>query len=266
MNGRSDKPYGKGKMLLSYLHYRLFAPHRKGHDVHSPFMYEMVREVFSRQKPDELARNISDWHRALGNERKVLITDNPEGQHTKKEKAQVLKNRISVRPGYGHVLYRISKKYRPSTIVELGTGLGISTAYLAAGNPGATVYTIEGNRSRHEFAKRVLGELFQERVRCIHSDFDDWLLKFENPGHPLLVYIDGNHSYDATMRYFLHFARFAREDTIMIFDDIHWSPGMEKAWKDILRWPELSLSVNIFFMGVVLFRKGIARQDFLVNY
>lgn len=253
-------------MFFSYLHYRFFAPHRKGRDVHSPFMYEMVREVFSRQKPDELAKNISDWHKTIGNEGYILATDTPEGEDMKKENVQVLKKRISVRPGYGLVLYRLSKKYRPSAIVELGTGLGISTAYLAAGNPEATVYTVEGNRLRHEFAKRALGERFQDRVRCIHADFDDWLQNFENPGHPLLVYIDGNHSYDSTLRYFLHFARFAREDTIMIFDDIHWSPGMEKAWKDILRWPEVSLSVNIFFMGVVLFRKGIARQDFLVNY
>ncbi len=167
----------------------------------------------------------------------------------------------------GQLLYRIARYYRPSVILELGTSLGISTAYLAAGNPQARVWTIEGAASVAEAARdnlQSLGLHVDQAVGNFDVVFGPIL---ERMGPVGLAFVDGNHRREPTLRYFNQLMEAAARPGILIFDDIHWSAGMEEAWEVIRKDPRVYLTVDLFFIGLVFLREEFkVKQEFVIRF
>ena len=83
--------------------------------------------------------------------------------------------------------------------------------------------------------------------------------------HYSLLYIDGNHTKEATLRYFQKLLPYTHNDSVMIFDDIHWSAEMEEAWEEIKKHPAVTVTIDTFFWGFVFFRKEQEKQDFVIR-
>lgn len=155
---------------------------------------------------------------------------------------------ISVNPVFGLFLYRIALRHKPHTIIELGTAFGISTMYLSAGNPDARVITVEANPQLASMASSAFVAYNFSNITVLNKTFEDSLQELR----PLisrgtLVFIDGNHTYEATMNYFSFFSGAG----ILVFDDIRWSYGMKKAWRTIRKSPRCRKAVDLFMMGIV---------------
>ena len=54
-------------------------------------------------------------------------------------------------------------------------------------------------------------------------------------------------------------------DSIFIFDDINWSKGMQEAWNKIKAHPQVSVSIDTFFWGMVFFRKEQVKEHFKIR-
>jgi predicted O-methyltransferase YrrM len=172
----------------------------------------------------------------------------------------------SVNNRYGRLLYRLARYYQPSRIIELGTAAGISTQYLATGNPKAEVITVEGNPNLAEVASRNFRINRIKNITVINSSFDDVLPQLANylgPGD--IVYIDGNHTAEATWRYYLAFAAKGR-NSILVFDDINWSRDMRSVWKKIRSHATQGIIVDLFHMGIYFNNLQSPRQIFRFNY
>ena len=130
------------------------------------------------------------------------------------------------------------------------------------------VFTIEGNKSSSEVAQNTLRESKVDNVFFFNGDFDDCLSQMmDNIMAPVLFFIDGNHTYEATMRYFNHVAHKAvLNKTIIVFDDIHWSEGMQRAWLEICADDRVATSVDLLRMGVVFFRSGCPKEHYIVRW
>jgi predicted O-methyltransferase YrrM len=155
---------------------------------------------------------------------------------------------ISVNPVFGLLLYRVVARNKPHTIIELGTAFGVSTMYLSSGNPDARVITVEANPQLATMASIAFETYNYGNITVLNKTFEDSLPELS----PLisagtLVFIDGNHTFEATMKYFSFFS----EAGILVFDDIVWSDGMKKAWRAIRRSPRCRKSIDLFRMGVV---------------
>ena len=79
------------------------------------------------------------------------------------------------------------------------------------------------------------------------------------------VFVDGNHQRDATLKYFEWCLPKVHKDTVLIFDDIYWSEGMKAAWNEIKAHPSVTVTINMFWIGLVFFKQGRAKEDFLVK-
>jgi predicted O-methyltransferase YrrM len=136
-------------------------------------------------------------------------------------------------------------------VIELGTALGISTTYLATGNANTPVITVEANSQLCDLASDHFSHSKLTNITLLNNHFDDVLpeLAAQTRGN-LLVFIDGNHTYDATMRYY-HFFSKLNNTAILVFDDIHWSAGIHKAWKEIQKSPDSGVTIDLFQMGIV---------------
>ncbi|HVF95668.1 MAG TPA: class I SAM-dependent methyltransferase [Flavisolibacter sp.] len=240
--------------------------------MHSPFVFQFILHVLNNHSNYQPQKEIEELRRQLQADKRVLeIEDLGAGSRTtstKKRSVQQLATSALKAPKYAQLLYRLVKHYQPQTIVELGTSLGITTGYLATANPSARLITIEGSSAVATVAKENLHRLQLPNVQLQQGNFDHLLpvLIHQLPSIDL-AYIDGNHRFAPTMDYFHQFLSKTCNNSILVFDDIHWSREMENAWNQIKQHPSVRCTVDIFFLGFVFFRREFkSKQHFTVRF
>lgn len=265
--------YSSFQIAIKYFHYWITASNGKGHGIHSPFVYQLVRNVFNnKQSTPELMDIEKIRKELLACDQMIEVEDFGAGSVSGLKQFRKIKDiaRYSLKsPKYARLLFHLARYINAENIVELGTSLGITTAYLAASNPNTKVISLEGAPAVAEFASVQFRKLQLQNISLVQGQFDESLDGYfvQNLFSYDLVYIDGNHTYEATLRYFHFFLPLINEHTVMVFDDIHWSEGMERAWEEIKRDPAVSLTIDIFFVGLVFFRKTqLIPQHFTIRY
>ncbi len=162
-------------------------------------------------------------------------------------------------------LYRFINFLNPNTVIELGTSVGLTSLYLAKAAPKATIYTIEGCENLTAFSNELIKTHHVKNIVSITGNFNDTLPKLLNSLTTVDVfYIDGNHSYEPTMRYFELALQKKNEQSVFIFDDINWSKSMQQAWREICTHPEVTLSLDFFFFGIIFFRKEHKQKEHFI--
>ena len=171
-----------------------------------------------------------------------------------------------ISPKRAELLFRIANYFQPNTILEIGTSLGLATSALALGNPKASITTLEGCPNTMAIAKNQLQLLNINNVELVITEFNSYLsnLKLETSNFKL-IYFDGNHSKKATLAYFELLLPTICNETLWIFDDIHWSSEMEEAWKIIKNHPKVSVTIDTFQWGLVFFRQEQPKEHFVIR-
>ena len=251
--------------------YYVTSGHKFGHRVHSPFVFELIQSVFR-------AKNSQSTFSKIEKRRKELLRDATEitiqdfGAGSKRNTSNTRKinyiARTSLSQGkYARLLYNLIQHFKPKTILELGTSLGISSAYMAYGNPDANVVSLEGSETIAEIARKTMHSCEIENVEIVVGNFDDTLAGVLSKLHPVdFAFVDGNHTKEATLRYFNQICEYRSSQTVMIFDDISWSEGMREAWNTIKDDKRVSISIDLCKFGIVFFRDGIVKQNFVIRY
>lgn len=256
-------------MILAYLKYLLQAS-RRGHGIHSPYLFELLEYLYNPGTDmSDLAR-IYKYRQELIRSRDIVIVEDlgagsKLGSPVSRSVSQIARY-ASVRRRYGWVLYLLARRFKPGYILELGTALGISSSCLGLGFPGATVTTVEGSESLVKLARKTLVDLRVENVEVLHSRFDKVLTELPGgiPGYDM-VFLDGHHLKEATLKYFDTLLDRCHEESVMILDDIHWSRGMNQAWKEIISRGEVKVSIDLYQLGILLFKPELSKQDFVVR-
>jgi len=169
---------------------------------------------------------------------------------------------------YAQLLYRIAKYYQPKTILELGTSFGITSSYLAAGNSNVKLFTIEGSSAIAGIAHKTFQKLGLNNIELTEGDFNNVLPSLLAKLNSIdFAFIDGNHRKEPTLDYFRQLLSHSNATTILIFDDIHWSKEMEEAWTEIQRSPRVTLTIDLFFIGIVFVNPDFKiKQDFVIRF
>ena len=257
--------------VKSYFKYLLKAKHYKGHGIHSPFMFELVSDVLWEKHPFYAFEQI-DGYRAelLRSDEVIEVTDLGAGSHklkSNKRKVADICRSSAIRKKYGEFLFRLVSRYKSKTIVELGTSLGISSMYLAMPGKNNKVITIEGCPETAAIAKDGFEKYGLDNVEALTGRFKDVLPGvIENVETIDLLFVDGHHERDATIEYFNLCKTKAGNDSIFIFDDIHWSKGMEEAWDVIRSDKGVTLSADLYQLGLVFFCKECKKQHYIVRF
>lgn len=319
--------YSRLQIARKYFRYYLTAKNGKGHGVHSPFVYDFIRHVLNdRRRPAVWERIERLRARLLKDDTWLEVEDMGAGSSVSKGRRRRVGEiaRHAAKPAkLGRLLFRIARYYRCERIVELGTSLGLSTAYLAsgaeegaregetsagenlatnAGEPDLTeaggngadlatnvseadltgedkrgavtgsdsvrVWTIEGAAAVASVAARNFQELGLEHVELVVGNFDGRLNEvLDRAGSVDLVFVDGNHRLEPTLRYFHQIMERCAPGAILIFDDVHWSVEMEEAWEKIRQDPRVYMTIDLFFIGLVVMREEFkVKQHFSIRF
>jgi len=263
--------YSPFRLGWKYLHYYFTAASGKGHGIHSPFVFDFVTRVMNDQGPYPAWAAIEELRGWLLRDQRLLgIEDMGAGSvyaGTGLRKISDIARRAAKPPRLGQLLFRIAHHYQPATVLELGTSLGLSTAYLATGAPGARVISMEGSGPIIETAAENL-HLLGVDAELLQGNFDVLLEPLlEKIGPVGLAFVDGNHRYEPTLRYFHLLMAHMSAPAVLIFDDIHWSADMERAWAAIRADSRVYMTIDLFFIGLVFLRDEFkVKQNFTIRF
>jgi predicted O-methyltransferase YrrM len=258
-------------MLFQIKSYIQFLWHSKNeHAVHSPFVFSLLTKCFYDKKLKSEYVVLNKYrNELLQNKNTIEVTDFGAGSRVFKSNtrpiAQIAKT-AGITPKRAELLFRITDYFQPDTILEIGTSLGLATSALSLGNPKASIVTLEGCPETAKQAQLQLQKFNCNNIKCVVTEFNSYLeicnLKSKICN---LIYFDGNHSKNATLDYFELLLPSITNETVWIFDDIHWSQEMEEAWESIKNHPKVTVSIDTFQWGLVFFRYEQPKQHFVIR-
>lgn len=255
------------------------------HGVHSPFVFDLVTKCFYDKTIYPEYSDLKAYRKSLlQNKNTIEVTDFGAGSRVFKSNKRVV-NKIASTAGISskraELLFRLTRYFQPDTILEIGTSLGLATSALALGNPSAKITTLEGCPNTMAVAEQVFevsGLRFQVgannsesgKIEFINSEFSLFLKNHINDDRTKvqsysLIYFDGNHSKTATLEYFELLLPTITNESVWIFDDIHWSEEMEEAWKIIQQHPKVKVTIDTFQWGIVFFRSEQEKEHFILR-
>ncbi len=257
--------------ILNYMKHLFYLGHRKGHGIHSPYLFEFVNKVIFNGARVEVPWGVVRAHKELKKDQTMI----PVGRlgaasnldpSMKRSVGSFVKH-SSVNDKYGALLYRITNWFEPEMIIELGSGLGISTLYLASGSPEVPLHSIEGNTDRAAFAVQLIcrSKLGSASVHWgeMGEKLDDLIPLIEGR---FVAFVDGNHRYEPTVANVKKLIGVAGEEALIIMDDIYWSKEMYEAWREVISWPGVRVSIDLYQMGILLLRSDLDKADFKIKF
>jgi predicted O-methyltransferase YrrM len=242
--------------------------HAKGpHGVHSPYVFDLITKVLTQHKTFYVFDKIEKERNFLLHDQRVIVVEDFGAgsrvmNNNERRVADIAKHALQPAQ-HAQAIFRLAEHHKPKMILELGTCFGITSSYLAATSNETVVHTIEGSSTICDIARVVFQHLKISNVYLHQGKFHDKLPDVLTAmKHLDFVLMDGHHAYEPTISYFNSILPFLHEDSIVVVDDIYWSADMQKAWMELSRRPEITLSLDFFHFGVLYFKKNRVTEHF----
>ncbi|TDB64547.1 O-methyltransferase [Arundinibacter roseus] len=258
-------------MISSYLTHFFRAGNE--HSIHSPFVFDLYTQVIRPPKKISTEfKEIEALRRKLlkvNDEIEILDLGAGSRRHSSNRRkiSTIVKN--AEKPAhFGELFYRLTRHFQPQTILELGTSLGLTTGYFAAAAPKSRLVTMEGCPETARLALENFKTLNFPDIQCVVGNIDQTLPKWVAEQEQLvdMAFFDANHRYEPTIRYFNEVMKKASSQAVFIFDDIYWSDEMKQAWEYIKAQPDVTVTIDLFWIGLVFFRKEQVKENFVLRF
>jgi predicted O-methyltransferase YrrM len=258
----------KMNQIISYL--KFFWKSKNEHGIHSPFVFDLVTKCFydKTSYPEYLI--LKSYRKSLlANKNFIEVTDFGAGSRVfKSNKRQISKitKTAGITSKRAELLFRIVKYFQPESILEIGTSLGLATSALALGNKNSRIITLEGCPNTLNQCQLQFQKFNFDNVEFVKTEFSNYLTSENLKSNIInLIYLDGNHSKKATLEYFELLLPTITNDSVFIFDDIHWSQEMENAWGIIKNHTKVTVTIDTFQWGIVFFREEQEKEHFVIR-
>jgi predicted O-methyltransferase YrrM len=166
---------------------------------------------------------------------------------------------------WGEFQFRLIRKLKPFNCLEMGTNLGISGCYILSAqmlNDSGFFVTLEGNEQLAEIASKNMKDLQLNQHEIVIGLFKDTLPEVLNKYKSFdYVFIDGHHDKEATIAYFQLIKPHLTDNSVIIFDDINWSEGMQEAWAHIGRESGIVAAFDFYKLGIVVFSTSYSHKS-----
>jgi predicted O-methyltransferase YrrM len=254
-------------MAGQFLRYQLRALTR--YELHSPFLFALEEEVLYDNRHYYAFDEIEHRRDLLLQDKTVItIEDYGAGSHTQRSpnrRVSDIARTSLITPHFGRIMFKLVQYMKPRSILEMGTSLGISSLYMAKAAPSAQVITLEGSSAIANIAAEQHIALQQRNIEILTGEFGSTLpLALQKLNRIDIAFIDGNHRLEPTLAYFEALQPFLHDGSVIIFDDIHWSAGMDAAWKAIKQHPRVTCSVDLFYKGIVACKSEFRQPQHVV--
>jgi len=238
------------------------------HGVHSPFVFDLVTRCLYDKTHYKAYATLAKYRQELLEiDRKIHITDFGSGSRVFKSNERVISQMVKTSGTplkRMKLLFRLVNYVKPTKTLELGTLFGLATSAMALGYGENNITSVEGCSATLNVAKTQIENFGFKKIHLINARFEAILPELSQYTYDLIIF-DGNHQKKATLDYFTLLLPTAHNDSLFIFDDIYLSDGMTQAWETIKQHPKVTVTVDLFYLGLVFFRKEQVKQHFKIR-
>lgn len=255
------------RQIFKYLNHLFTARHTGGFGVHSPYVFNYIQYILKEKHPFYIFENIEKLRSELKkNHQSISVRDFGTGS-SKPRKISDIAHRSLKQRKFGQLLFRTVQYFNAKHIVELGTSLGITTAYLSSASSDSQCTTFEGCPETANIAKTGFSQLNINNITTIVGNIDDTLQPAINEMPTIdFAFFDANHQSEPLLRYFELCLAKRNSKTIFVIDDIYWSRDMEYAWCTIKKHPEVMSTIDLFHLGVIFFNKDLYKKHYKIRF
>lgn len=252
--------------LRSYFTYWLDAV--DDHSLHSPFFFDLYRNVIHPGNQQHTFQHIELIRKKLlSDTTPVDGVDFGAGSSVlpKSRRVNDIARTSLSTPEFLQRYQRLTEYFHARHVIELGTSLGISSLYLAFAKE-VQLTTFEGSPSLAEKGRQIFSEAGKTNIKLIEGNIDTTLPRYLGScGKVDLVFMDANHRYEPTLRYFNWIVQKVHERSVIIVDDIHYSAEMERAWKEMKAHHLVYGSADLYRSGLLFFDPSLNRQHVILQ-
>ncbi|MEO9967025.1 MAG: class I SAM-dependent methyltransferase [Reichenbachiella sp.] len=252
--------------VYRYLRYWLLALDE--HSLQSPFLFQLYTQALSPSNLNKITRpTIEELRKSLLAGRHTIANTYGSGSSLSTSQRGsirgIAKFGVST-PKQSEILVNLIEWTKAETVLELGTSLGLNTLYLSEANTTKEVVTVEGNQELALLSRLHFESHGASNIDQINDDIDHFL---DNDHRRYdLVYIDANHTLDATIRYFRKCMDLISSEGVIILDDINWSPDMNRAWNSILEDNKTCIFVENYEIGIVFVNRPSEQKHYILRF
>jgi len=254
-------------IFLDYIKFLLASTNK--HGVHSPFIFQLVTKAFYKQNSKKKwTQFLTIKNEYLQDNRVIGVTDFGAGSKVFKSNRRKIGDiaRVAgISSKKAAIVLKIVHYFKPKAILEIGTSIGLGSSTLSIGNPLAKIKTLEGCKETATIAKEYFKKNNFENITVDVGDFEQTLPNVIENKKFDCIYFDGNHTKNATLKYFNNCLSSIKNNTFWIFDDIYLNSEMQEAWEIIKRRTEVTVTIDLFQFGIVFFRKEQAKEHFKIR-
>ena len=238
------------------------------HSLHSPFFFDLyTRQIKQPVNKGDYFHIERLREKLLKDQRSIPVRDLGSGAKSKpryRSIASIARSSLSSQ-WYSALYHRLILQFEAHTIVELGTSLGINTLYLAE-KPNTQVTTFEGAPAIADIAAFTFEFAQKRNIDLIVGNIDRTLPTFlQKVSRIDFAFMDANHRYEPTIRYFEWILRKVHERSVVVLDDIHHTPEMKRAWEEIRQHRLVYGSADLFRCGILFFDPSLNKQHVILQ-
>jgi len=255
------------RIVYKFILHFLTARNTRGFGVHSPAVYHFTKFVLNNKGLYYIFPGIEKVRSSLKKDKRELnVVDYGTGENRRETVARIASRSLK-QAKYGHLLYRLTLDMKARNILELGTSLGITTAYLAASSSKIRCVSLEGCPEIADVANENFKALNINNIKIVPGDITLTLVGVLDEFETLdVVFMDANHTQEAVLSYFEQILTKVHNNSVIVVDDIYWSADMEQAWKRIKEHPRVSSTIDLFQLGIVFFNTDLNKKHYKMRY
>lgn len=245
------------------IYFSYYVKSKTVYQIHSPFVFDFLKIVFDAERIFYDFRTLEQcWRLIMDDEDEIPVSDFGFQHQQSLKRVKTFAAKSVSHPVHYELLYRLVYFLKPQKSLELGSCLGMSSFAMALGRKEQLLTTVEGNSFLAAYCKRIFEKYKVKNIQVLNLLFSDFL-----NNHPLdhydLVFLDGDHNYEATLEYSKNILTSLPSHSVLVLDDIHWSKGMYRAWKEIIDWPEVHCSLETQRLGFLFKSPEITKGNFV---
>lgn len=237
--------------------------------VHSPFIYDFLTKCLYAKYPNTHKNKLRLFRKVFLTSSEVIeMTDRGSGSQQFSSNYRAVKDMARYAGMTRHkskLINKIIGYFNIKTVLELGTSVGLGSLAMAVNMPNTKVETIEACPNTAAFAKKQFKSLDLENIKVFNYDFSFFLNNISDRKQYDLIYVDGHHNKEATLKYFNLLQKHIHQYSVIIFDDIYWSKDMQDAWLTICTHENLKVSIDLYFWGIVFFNPNLSQQHYKIR-
>lgn len=209
--------------------------HHRGHGIHSPFVYNLVRNVIEEKIPYYAYEDLKEY-----------LNNTPQVSYP-----------ISK---YNKLSFRLVNYFNAKKILEIGSGYGVNTLYITAPAKDTSCLCIETDMKKIAMAK----EVHKEWSRKIQISDKDILSDIKEKQDCIFIDLNDSQSFDNSIVSLL--PALSHQGTFIVVKGIRTNKRACTLWKRISEMEERTAMLDLFNIGIIFFNKNLYRWNYQISF